>query len=529
MTRTLKRAGVNRMFTLSGNQIMPIFDACIDCSIELVHVRHEAAAVYMADAWAQLSGDIGVALVTAGPGFANALSPLYSAMTAESPVLLLSGDSPLSQDGVGAFQELAQTDLSRPLVETALRCNNAAELGNNIANAIQIAKSGRPGPAHLALPFDLLNEEIGEPDLPMAHQFVPEPLTLGQDAVDKIMKIVESAKTPLVLVGPAQSRSRMGNVLEALEQKLGVPVVAMESPRGLNDPALGSLAQVLPDVDVVLCIGKKIDFTISFAKSPLFDEDCRFLIIDPVAESLNRTKSILGDRLVIGVLADARLSINQLLQKNIVNTSNRRSWREKVSKAIATRTGIPKAPISKRIHPAQLCQTIQHFLNTTEEPILVADGGEFGQWAQAYVNTPTRIINGPSGAIGSGLCYALAAKLYRPEATVVAMMGDGTIGFHLSEFDTALRYKAPFVAIVGNDARWNAEVQMQLREYGKERLIGCELNATRYDLAVKGLGGHGEYVTTLDEFGPAIERAFDSCLPACINISIEGLAAPLVR
>ena len=526
MTRTLKIAGVDRIFTLSGNQIMPIFDAGIDCAIDLVHVRHEAAAVYMADAWAQLSDDIGVALVTAGPGFANALSPLYSAMAAESPVLLLSGDSPLTQDGVGAFQELAQTDVSSPMVKTALRCSNAVELGNNIANAIQIAKSGRPGPAHLALPFDLLNEDVGQTELPMAHQFVPEVVTLGQDAIAKIIKFVTSAKTPLILVGPAQSRSHMGNVLQALAQKLDVPVITIESPRGLNDPALGSFTKVLPEVDVVLCIGKKTDFTIAFANSPPFNENCKFVVIEPDAESLNRAKNILGDRLVIGVLADVKAGIVQLIQSNVVNASNRQLWREAVCGAIATRTDTTRNDTSKRIHPAKLCQAVQHFLNETNEPILVVDGGEFGQWAQAYVSPPTRIINGPSGAIGGGLCYALAAKLNREHATVIAMMGDGTVGFHLSEFDTALRYDVPFVAIIGNDARWNAEVQIQLRDYGKERLIGCELNATRYDLAVKGLGGHGEYVTTLNELRPALERAFDSGLPACINVEIEGLAAP---
>ncbi len=469
ITNTLRSAGVERIFTLSGNQIMPVFDACIDCAIEPVHVRHEAAAVYMADAWAQLNDDIGVALVTAGPGLVNALSPLYSAMAAESPVLLLSGDSPAAQDGIGAFQELAQTAVSAPLTKAALRCNNASELGNNIANAIQIAKSGRPGPVHLVLPFDLLNQEVNQPDLPMAHQFVPEVVTLGQGVIDKVLRTIELSNHPLILVGPAQNRSRAGNVLRKLEHKLGIPVIAMESPRGLNDPALGSLNKVLPGVDLVLCIGKKIDFTINFAKSPPFDKNCKFVVIDPDADTLNRARNTLGDRLIIGVLADAKPGINQLIKTNIVTASNRQSWCDTVNKEIATRADITKGSTANRIHPVKLCQSIQRFLRATNEPILVADGGEFGQWAQAYVNAPTRIINGPSGAIGGGLCYALAAKLNRPQATVIVMMGDGTAGFHLSEFDTALRYDAPFVAIIGNDARWNAEVQIQLRDYGADR------------------------------------------------------------
>jgi len=156
LVSTLSTIGVRTIFTLSGNQIMPIFDACIDADIKLIHVRHEAAAVYMAEAWAQLSGDIGVALVTAGPGFANGLSPLYSASASESPVLLLSGDSPLQQDSLGAFQELDQVSVSKSLTRFSKRPQKADELSSDLAKAIKIARSGRMGPVHLALPFDLL-------------------------------------------------------------------------------------------------------------------------------------------------------------------------------------------------------------------------------------------------------------------------------------------------------------------------------------------------------------------------------------
>ena len=158
--------------------------------------------------------------------------------------------------------------------------------------------------------------------------------------------------------------------------------------------------------------------------------------------------------------------------------------------------------------------------------MLIADGGEFGQWAQACLSAHSRIINGPSGAIGGGLCYGVAAKLARPEATVFAMMGDGTRGFHLGEFETALRCNAAFIAVIGNDATWNAEHQIQLREYGPDRLIGCKLAATRYDLAAQGLGCHGEYVTDPGDLDAALGRAIGSGLPACVNVEIEGLPAP---
>ncbi len=506
---------------------MPIFDACIDTDINLIHVRHEAAAVYMADAWAQLSGEIGVALVAAGPGFINALSPLYSAMAAESPTLLISGDTPMAQDGMGAFQELAQTVMSTPICKAALRCENAKELGNNIATAIQIAKSGRPGPVHLSIPIDLLTQQVGNVDLPLAHQFVPEVMPLGANSVINILKILSSANRPLVLTGPASNPSRAAKIAKSLEESLDTPVIAVQSPRGLRDPALGTFAQILPEADVVLCLGKKVDFSINLAQSPPFGAQCQFMVIEADAKALNQAKSLLGGRTIVSVLGDATVAMQQLIEANENNPTNRRCWREKVKQAIAAYDNdFVNDSKSEKNHPAALCRSVQRVLESVQEPILVTDGGEFGQWAQAYINAPTRIINGPSGAIGGGLCYAIGAKLNRPDATVVALTGDGSVGFHLSEFDTALRYGVPFIAIIGNDARWNAEVQIQLRDYGADRLIGCELNATRYDLAVKGLGGHGEYVTETNELDQALERAFTSELPACVNVEIKSLAAP---
>jgi acetolactate synthase-1/2/3 large subunit len=172
---------------------------------------------------------------------------------------------------------------------------------------------------------------------------------------------------------------------------------------------------------------------------------------------------------------------------------------------------------------------LQTLLDRHPESVLVCDGGEFGQWAQACLRAPHCVINGVAGSIGSALPFALAGRLAQPEAPVVALMGDGTFGFHMAEIDTALRYQLPFVAVVGNDARWNAEYQIQLRRYGPDRLIGCELRPLRYDAVTQAIGGHGEHVIEAAALPAAIERAHASALPACIDIAIEGLAAPSIR
>lgn len=523
----LVSGGVRTVFTLSGNQIMPIFDACIDVGIRLVHVRHEAAAVYMADAWSQLTGQAGVALLTAAPGFANGLSPLYTARASESALVLLSGDAPLAQDVRGAFQELRQTDVSAPLCKIAFRSQNAAELGEDIARALRVAREGRPGPVHVSLPFDLLNTSVASMSPPSAERFARQRNDLDPAALTKILDTLSGAKCPVVLTGPALNASRAGALLERLSAALDVPVIPMESPRGLRDPALGNLARVFPGADVVMSLGKVIDFTIGFGKPPAFAPECRFIVVDPEKEPLERAKRQLGNGLLVALQADADVAAESLIQSARKVTGSRRAWRGEVAAAIALRAkSTEDLSTSGRILPATLCREVQRVLNVAKDPILICDGGEFGQWAQACLSARTRIINGPAGAIGGGLCYAIAAKINRPEATVVALMGDGTIGFHLGEFETALRCNAPFVAIVGHDARWNAEYQIQLRDYGPDRLIGCELEDTRYDLAVAGLGGHGEHVTDPDELADALQRAVKSELPACLNVRIEGLSAP---
>ena len=144
--------------------------------------------------------------------------------------------------------------------------------------------------------------------------------------------------------------------------------------------------------------------------------------------------------------------------------------------------------------------------------------------------TPARrVINGPAGSIGSSIPMAIAARATAPDSPVIAVMGDGTFGFHMAEFDTAVRCNLPFVAVVGNDAAWNAEHQIQLREYGPNRTHGCELLPSRYDQVVQALGGHGEWVTRAADLPAALDRALASGKPACVNVMIERVPAPVIR
>lgn len=234
----------------------------------------------------------------------------------------------------------------------------------------------------------------------------------------------------------------------------------------------------------------------------------------------------LGSRLQQSVHANPRL-LAKTLTLSPAATSDREDWLATVEQLIAERehTRVPEL-IEGRISPVALCAAVQRQIERLDAAVLVCDGGEFGQWAQACTQARARVINGPSGAIGGSICYAIAACQARPEARVIAMMGDGTSGFHLAEFETAARENTPLVAVIGNDECWNAEHQIQLREYGEDRLTGCMLSGARYDLAVAALGGHGEHVTDLADLDAALQRAIDSGKPACVNVRIQGLPAP---
>ena len=529
VARTLVRAGVKRVFTLSGNHVMSIFDAAPAAGLDLVHVRHEAAAVHMADAWARFTGEVGVALATGGPGHANAVPALYTALASESPVVLLSGHSPLDETGRGAFQEMRQVDLAAPLAKASWAVRSASELAQDVARAMRIAASGRPGPVHLSLPSDALDATVADSALPDPDAFTAPPAALAPAAGEAVLGELARATRPVILVAPTLLRGPGRDAASRLATAARVPLAGMDSPRGLAEPALGALAEMLPQADLIVLLGKPLDFTLKFGRPPVIAPGCRFVQVDPDPAMLERTSREVGARLAFGTVADAAVAAVALAGLAAKRTWPKSGWFDEVTAAIAYRPSAWAAVSSAgdgRVHPVEVCRAVQRVLDRNSDAVLISDGGEFGQWAQACLTTRRRTTNGPAGAIGAAVPFAVAAKLAFPAAPVVAMSGDGSFGFHMGEYDTAVRRGAAFIAVVGNDARWNAERQIQIKAYGPERAVGCELLPTRYDLVAAALGGHGEHVTRAADLAGALDRAAASQRPACVNVAIEGLAAP---
>ncbi len=530
LIESLIDAGIQHLFSLSGNQILSLYDASIGRDINLIHTRHEAAAVHMADGWGRLTEQPGVALLTAGPGHCNAISALYGALMAESPVVLLSGHSPHAQIGSGAFQEIDQVATAKPVTKAAWLVEAANHLDDAIATALSLACEGRPGPVHLSLPSDVLEAAVSpQPPRGTDKDKTSTDIPPTSD-VDDILHQLTEAKYPLILAGPAMGRPLRWKEVEQLSEATGIPALPMESPRGVNDPWLHQATNCLSKADLVLLAGKKLDFSLRFGQPPFFSEECRFIQIDADPSQLRPENPA-----VQTIHAEPTDTVRQLTAAaqaldDLQKEEQHDSWWAEVT---AARKATPaeweglRLSAEQPIHPLRICEAFQPFLD--DGAVFVSDGGEFGQWVQAGLEAEHRLINGPAGSIGSAIPMGLAAKLAHPQRPIFVFLGDGTFGYHAMEFDTALRYNLPIIAVVGNDARWNAEHQLQIQNYGEERTVGCDLLPSRYDKMIEALGGHGAFVQQPDDLAPAVERALASGLPACINIAIESVSAPTFR
>jgi len=521
LIQALISSGTDTVFSLSGNQIMSIYDAAIDQPLKLVHTRHEAGAVYMADGYARASGKTGIALVTAAPGFTNAISALYAVSATETPLVLLSGDSPVRKDKLMPFQKMDQQDVARPLVKETWRLSHPDRIGHDLASAIALAKSGRPGPVHLSLPEDILTATIEESQDLTPEQFTLENVSLGNADLPSVLSIIDRAEYPVIITGPSLHPSRAPGVADRLMKALNIPVICMQSPRGLNDPALGKIREVIAEADSLILIDKDVDFTLASGDLEHVPAN-NIVLIASNAESIAHASTMLAGRLKWGCIADPLVAAQILT--DVTTIKGKSPWLRQVMKKIAVR---PKPPQSTDSMIAHQVMTTINTVMADANPIYVIDGGEVGQWAQSVLPLDQALINGTSGAIGGSLPQAIGAALAQPKRPIISIMGDGTAGFYLSELDTARRLGLKLIVVIVNDLRWGAEVVIQERVYGKDRVQGCLLDdKTRYDQIAQGFGANGLYAETPEALQKALIAAGKNRKPTVINAMIKGMPAP---
>lgn len=541
LVRGLKQEGVEQIFSLSGDHINPIYDACLDYDIRIVDTRHEAAAAFMADAWARVTRRPGVFVVTGGPGHTNALTGMATAFLQGSPVLAISGAPETSLKSRGTFQEIDQLSLVKPITKWAAVVDDARQIPGYLATALREALSGRPGPVHLTIPVDVLSREAGEvapvpltggmPDYP--------PFEGGSDLIDKVLTSLRQAERPVLIAGSGAWWSQAGSEVARFVEKTRIPLFTIGLARGLisdehpfcfgyADPLLNQVAKEFVHADVICILGKRIDYRLAFGGPRLFDPGARIIQVDIHAAEIGRNR-----RVDVGIVADARAFLTACLTEmeggpwpdrpwlqHLARIA--RSWRE----VLATGEASSEVPI----HPLRLCREIREVL--PPEATIAIDAGDFLQWARMALpaRRPGRWLRlGPLGTLGAAIPFGIAAKLARPHEPVVVVTGDGGFGYHGFELHTALRHDLPVVVVIGNDQAMGMEKQIQTAFYGPGRVVGCELGLVRYDKVVEALGGHAEFVEEPGEIQPALLRALAAGRPACVNVMIRPVASPLAE
>ena len=421
VAQSLARLGANRVFTLSGNHIMSIFDAAIEAKLDLVHVRHEAAAVHMADAWGRLTGEVGIAMVTGGPGHANAVGALYTALGAESPMVLLSGHAATWELGRGGFQEIRQADMAAPVAKASFTATSAATLGRDIGEAIRIATSGRPGPVHLSLPSDLLEERVESNAIVWPEARGGSAPQLPSSVADAILAEIASAARPVVLAPPQLSNVSGRALLAKLEGATKAPVAIIESPRGLADATLGAFTDIIARADLIVLLGKALDFTVKWASGQGYDPNVRLIAIDPEAALVERAAKKMDARLALGAIADTRGAAETLIARAAAVKPRDGVWLKEARAALDNRPAAWATIVSQtpgRLHPAQVFRALRPYVERDADTVLICDGGEFAQWGQSMLPVRRRMINGVAGSIGGSLSFACAARLAEPRAPV---------------------------------------------------------------------------------------------------------------
>ena len=528
-------AGTNTLFSLSGNQIMALYDGAFDQDINIIHARHESAAVFMADGYARSSQRTGVALCTAGPGFTNALGALFPLKCSESPVLLITGDSPLKLDGQGAFQELAQTAISAPLVKESWRLTNESHINSAIREAMRFARTGRHGPVHIAIPEDILTAPAQNPLFPPIVDEPHDPINPAD--LKAIIQALDGAKRPLILTSATLAPNRNSALIETIQNRHHIPVIAMTASRGLADPLLGDIKTILAEADHIVLLDKQPDFILGFGARHIIPAN-HIVVCAADSAVVTRSNQVFFGNMVWGCVADPTASMTAIAQAKLKKRP--KTWLSAVAHRLTSRPPLPAISTSRITAPPRITAPIimQHFreaidaIDLDAPPLIVCDGGEFGQWAQSGLppvpNMAKHIFtNGASGGIGGGIPQAIGIAIANPKRQVVVFMGDGSAGFHIAEIETARRAGLPITFIIGNDYRWGAEAEIQARDYGTGRIHSCALDAeTRYDKIAEGFGAKAYYVSKASEIRGALDSALNTRETSLINIIIDGIPAP---
>lgn len=514
--------GVSRVYTLPGSHVKPICSELARLGIRIVSTRHECSAVHMAHAEADLTGRIGVAIVTTGPGLTNAVTGIASAYLSRTPLLVMSARVPDPQAGMGALEEVPQAALVRPVCRHVREISDARHVlsGLHQAATLALGSDGPPGPVYVDFTPNLLKESFPAWYLD-PHWFNPvvRPARIPHDdSIERAAALIRNSRRPLAIGGRGVQGA--GAALEKFLQTSGCLYLDTRESRGTLSPgnpnSIPALrGRAIAEADLVITLGRRLDFELAYGSSAVFSESARFLRIGRSAEELSENRC--GD---VEVCADVDATLECLINAGAKPEKADTAWRDELIRANAdkTRAKAPSKPpgADGRMHPLTLIDAINRV--TDDDTISIVDGGDILSFARIGLRANTYLDLGPFGCLGSGAPYAVAAALTFPARRVVALIGDGSFGFGAMEIETAVRTGARALFVVANNDAWNIERQDQLIKYPDQEL-GTTLSPSRYDLLAKSLGAYGERVERAEDLAAALERGLAN-LPAVIDVAV---------
>jgi acetolactate synthase-1/2/3 large subunit len=538
VVRTLMKANVTNIFGLHGAHLETIFQSCLDHHIPITDTRHEVAAGHAAEGYARATRTLGVAIVTAGPGFTNVITSIANAYLDHTPVLYITGSSGLGEAETNTLQSgLDQVAVATPITKWAHRITVTQTIPRLVAQAIRMATSAPMGPVLLDIPADVLGAQVDEDSAPIPERvLLDSPAAPQARAIDEAVQLLKSAARPVIMAGVGAYFSNAGEELRAFAEATGIPVFSDFQAHGLlpsNHPLYGGTYHKMADLsaegqrpDLVLALGVRFGLFTLGMSDLVVPLAAKIIHVDTDAKEVGRLRQV-----AVGIVADSRETLRALnARAKSEKWPDRSGWQQTVRNAKIERCKRAQADLNRAgtpIHPLQAVSAIVE--NMPEGTIVIGDGAEAYHWMNEVIrqNQPgSYITHGFLGSVGFGLGLSLGAQVAYPKRPVLCLVGDGAIGFTIAEFDTMVRHKLPIVAVVMNNHSWAASQHFQEIVSGKNRLLGTELRDANYHEVAAAFGCHAQRVTEIKDLGPAIKAAFASGKPACINVSIDVVPLP---
>ncbi len=510
LIQDLQKRGIRWMATLCGHGLDPLFQAARNAGMRLVDARNEQTASYIAESAGRLTRQPGVCAVSSGIALVNALTGAANAWFDRSPMLLISGAAATATAGMGHFQDMDQVTLARPITKFSRSIDCAARVLDILDEALGIATTDPPGPVHLMFPMDVQNTEVSEGELVPLAAFTERRGPVDAEP-NEVAYALAASRQPLVIAGSGVFYRAGGPQMLRFCEGLRIPVVTPIWDRGSVDrPSpifLGVIGAAtggppyLREADCIIMAGAEVDYRLGYLRPPGVRSDARILPFngdwDELAASCRRSGATVPEAWLASCVQrrdEFRRGIEQRAQQTPNGT----------------------------MHPAHVIRAIQDVL--TEDPVLLIDGGNIGQWAHQLLcadRYPGHWLTcGRSGVVGWGVGGAMAARLAYPERPVILLSGDGAFTFNIADLESAARQNLPFVAIVADDQGWGITRSGHERQFGAP--IASSLGPIAFDRLAESLGCRGVRAETPPELARALREAMTAPSVTVIHAPISA-------